>query len=86
MLHLLEKRYQNVTLLQVKAYNHHKPKPMWKSRTMWFSFLLVVFGALYDNFSYLQNIIDPKYYGVLLVIIGIVVAILRFLTSQPMQD
>jgi hypothetical protein len=85
MLHLLEKRYQNVTLLQVKVYNRRK-KSMWKSRTMWFSFLLVVFGALYDNFSYLQNIIDPKYYGIMLVIIGIVVAILRFLTSQPMQD
>jgi len=45
-----------------------------------------MFGALYDNFSYLQNIIDPKYYGILLVIIGLVVAVLRFLTSQPMQD
>lgn len=53
---------------------------------MWFSFLLVILGALYDNFSYLQNIIDPKYYGVLLVVIGIIVAILRFITSQPMRD
>jgi len=53
---------------------------------MWFSFLLVILGALYDNFSYLQNIIDPQYYGVLLVVIGIVVAILRFITSQPMRD
>jgi len=61
-------------------------KRIMKSRTMWFSFLLVVFGALYDNFSYLQNIIDPKYYGVLLVVIGIIVAILRFITSQPMRD
>jgi len=59
---------------------------MIKSRTMWFSFLLVIFGALYDNFSYVQNIIDPRYYGVCLVIIGIVVAILRFLTTQPLED
>lgn len=57
-----------------------------KSRTMWFSFLLVVFGALLDNFSYLQNVIDPKYYGVILVVIGIVVAVLRFITTQPMRD
>jgi hypothetical protein len=57
-----------------------------KSKTMWFSFLLVVFGALYDNFSYVQNIIDPRYYGVFLVVIGIIVAILRFLTIQPLED
>ena len=85
MLLLLVKLHQNVTLPQVKVYNR-KPKPMWKSRTMWFSFLLVVFGALYDNFSYLQSIINPNYYGILLVIIGIIVAILRFVTNQPMQD
>ena len=59
---------------------------MMKSKTMWFSFLLVVFGALYDNFSYVQNIIDPRYYGVFLVVIGIIVAILRFLTIQPLED
>jgi len=59
---------------------------MMKSKTMWFSFLLVVFGALYDNFSYVQNVIDPRYYGVFLVVIGIIVAILRFLTIQPLED
>jgi len=58
---------------------------MAKSRTMWFSFLLVVFGALLDNFSYLQSIIDQKYYGILLVGIGIIVAILRFLTTKPLE-
>lgn len=55
------------------------------SRTMWFSLLLVVLGALLDNFSYLQSVIDQKYYGVLLVTIGIIVAILRFLTSGPIR-
>lgn len=61
-------------------------KRVMKSRTMWFSFLLVVLGALLDNFSYLQNVIDPRYYGVILVVIGIVVAVLRFITTQPMRD
>ena len=56
-----------------------------KSRTMWFSFLLVVFGALLDNFSYLQSVIDQKYYGILLVIIGIIVAVLRFITTGPIR-
>jgi uncharacterized membrane protein YdcZ (DUF606 family) len=53
---------------------------------MWFSFALVVFGALFDNFSYVQNIIDPRYYGVSLVVIGIIVAVLRFITTQPLED
>lgn len=52
---------------------------------MWFSLLLVVFGALLDNFSYLQSVIDQKYYGVLLVVIGIVVAVLRFITTGPVR-
>ena len=59
---------------------------MIKSRTMWFSFALVVFGALFDNFSYVQDIIDPRFYGVSLVVIGIIVAVLRFLTTQPLED
>lgn len=50
---------------------------------MWFSLLLVVLGALFENFSQLQNIIDPQYYGILLSVIGIVVAVLRYLTTEP---
>jgi hypothetical protein len=55
------------------------------SKTMWFSFLLVIFGALFDNFSYLQNVINEKYYGILLVGIGVIVAILRFITTEPVK-
>ena len=50
---------------------------------MWFSLALVIFGALFDNFSQLQNIIDEKYYGLILVSIGVIVAVLRFITSEP---
>lgn len=56
-----------------------------KSKTMWFAFALVVFGALEAGFPYLQNIIDPRYYGILLVAIGVIVAILRFVTTQPIR-
>lgn len=58
---------------------------MHRSKTMWFSLGLVIFGALFDNFSYLQSVIDPQYYGILLVAIGIIVAILRFLTTKPIE-
>jgi hypothetical protein len=33
------------------------------SKTMWFSLAMVILGVIYDNFSYLQDVIDPKYYG-----------------------
>ena len=56
-----------------------------QSRTMWFSFALVILGVVYDNFSYVQNIIDPKIYGIVLISVGICVAILRFITSEPLD-
>ena len=58
---------------------------MIKSKTMWFSFALVFFGALMDNFVYLQNLIDPRYYGFGYIIIGVIVAILRFVTTGPVK-
>ena len=60
-------------------------KPKHRSKTLWFSFALVVFGALMDNFSYIQNFIDPKYYGLIFAGVGIVVAILRYVTKQPIN-
>lgn len=75
---------QPYMLRQAKVYNRH-PKPMWKSRTMWFSLSLVIIGSLYENFSYLQTIISPKYYGIIFISIGLICAILRFVTSQPMK-
>jgi hypothetical protein len=53
---------------------------------MWFSFALVILGVVYENFSYVQNIIDPRLYGIFLIIIGIIVAILRFITVMPLED
>lgn len=63
-----------------------KSKGAMHSKTMWFSILLMVLGVVYDNFSYVQNIIDPRIYGVLLIVIGIAVAILRFITTMPLED
>jgi hypothetical protein len=53
---------------------------------MWFALLLVVLGIVYDNFSYVQNIIDPAYYGITYMAIGVVVAVLRFLTVKPLDE
>jgi hypothetical protein len=60
-------------------------KRMVRSKTLWFSLALVVFGALMDNLQYLQSVIDPKYYGGLMIFVGIIVAALRFATTQPLD-
>ena len=56
------------------------------SKTMWFSLALVILGVVYDNFSYIANLIPPRLYGVLLIFIGVVVAVLRFVTTMPLED
>ena len=56
------------------------------SRTMWFSLALVILGVVYDNFSYVSNLIDPRLYGILLILIGVTVAVLRFVTTQSLDD
>lgn len=53
-----------------------------RSKTLWFSLALVIFGALMDNLQYLQSVIDPKYYGGIMIFVGIIVAALRFATSE----
>lgn len=63
-----------------------RSRGMMRSKTMWFSFALVILGVVYENFSYVQNIIDPRLYGVLIIAIGITVAILRFITTLPLDD
>ena len=59
---------------------------MRKSKTMWFALALVVLGFVAENFNYVQDIINPKYYGISYMAIGVVVAILRFITTQPLSE
>jgi hypothetical protein len=60
-------------------------KHMSRSKTLWFSLALVIFGALMDNLQYLQAVVDPKYYGGIMMFVGIIVAVLRFVTTQPLD-
>ena len=57
-----------------------------RSKTMWFSLALVILGVVYDNFSYLEQLINPRLYGIFLIFTGIVVAVLRFITTMPLED
>jgi len=58
---------------------------MRKSKTMWFAFALAVLGAAMELFPYVQALLEPKFYGVTFFTIGIIVAILRFITTQPIE-
>ena len=57
----------------------------YKSKTMCFSVSLVIFGALLDNLPALQSVIDPKYYGIILTVVGVIVALLRYITKEPIN-
>jgi len=59
---------------------------MRKSKTMWFAFALAVLGAAMELFPYVQSLLEPKFYGAAFFTIGLIVAVLRFLTTQPLSD
>jgi hypothetical protein len=56
------------------------------SKTLWFSAALMIFGAVEMYFPYLERNIDPQYYGPVFLIIGIIVAALRFVTTLPLDN
>ena len=56
------------------------------SKTMWLAIALAIFGAAYENFSYIQGLLDPRWYGVLLMGVGVLVAVLRVLTTLPLDE
>jgi hypothetical protein len=57
-----------------------------RSKTMWFSLALVIFGAFEMYFPYLQENIQPEYYGPIFMAIGVIVGILRFVTTLPLEE
>ena len=58
----------------------------YQSKTMWFSLALVIVGAIADNLPALQAFINPQVYAYTLMIIGVICAILRFVTTQPIGE
>ena len=57
-----------------------------KSWTINYGLLLVSLGSLEVNFSYLKNIIPEKYYGLLFVVVGVLVVVLRFKTTTAVNN
>ena len=59
---------------------------IFRSRTMWFSAILFLLGAISDNSTYIQDLIDPKIYSVSMFVIGIIISYLRATTTKPLDE
>ena len=56
-----------------------------KSRTIWFSTALTIFGALQLYLPSLQAFMG-SYSGLILTVVGIITALLRFATTEAIAD
>ena len=63
-----------------------KLKGCLRSKTMWFSMALAVFGVLEASTQYFQDLIAPKHFGFFVVAVGAIAAILRVITTAPLGE
>ena len=59
---------------------------MIKSKTLWFALALAVFGALEATLNLFQELIPAAYYGATFMVISIIVAVLRVITTTPLSE
>lgn len=57
-----------------------------KSKTMWFSLLLAVFGALQAGWGLIDDFMTPRVAGFGAVGVAVIVAILRIITTKPLEE
>lgn len=60
-------------------------KPILKSKTIWYSIILILLGVLQQATELLPAYVSQEYLGIALGIIGAVSLVLRFLTGQPLS-
>lgn len=53
---------------------------------MWWALLLIVLGAVADSLPYVQGQIDARYYGFIVMGIGVITAVLRWNTDSSLDD
>lgn len=63
-----------------------KIKQWLRSKTINYGLLLMIVGSLEINFNYLKEYIPEEWYGALFVLVGILVVILRFLTTTSLKN
>lgn len=57
-----------------------------KSKTMWSAVITAMFGAAILNMPLLQNALTPELYGYIMIVLGVVHAGLRVITTQPLDQ
>jgi len=59
---------------------------MLKSKTMWFALALAVFGAVEASLGLFADVLTPTTYGIATMVVGVVVGVLRIVTTTPLGD
>jgi hypothetical protein len=57
-----------------------------KSKTMWFASAVTIFGAAETYLPQMQGLIPSEWYGPLFTGVGVVAALLRFVTTEALSD
>lgn len=57
-----------------------------RSKMMWFSLALVVLGVVQANIGLFQHFFKPEDFGWFTAAVGLVVGVLRWVTSLPLDE
>ena len=57
-----------------------------KSKTIIFSFLVTIFGVIQTYMPYFIDKLGKETYGIIMIVIGIVIAGLRAVTDKPLSE
>lgn len=59
---------------------------MLKSKTMWFALTLSILGAVEASLNLFADVLTPTTYGIVTMAVGVIVGVLRVITTQPLSD
>ena len=57
-----------------------------KSKTLWFALALAVFGVIEMQIKVFAAYMTPEAFGIFNIVLGIIVAVLRVLTTVPLSE
>lgn len=57
-----------------------------RSKTLWFSAILAVLGAMELHSALLRDLVGAEHFGAVMLAISVVTAVLRVVTTQPLSE
>jgi hypothetical protein len=57
-----------------------------KSKTIWFALALTALGVIEQQYKLIENVVPEAWRGLVFVGIGVVVAVLRVVTTMPLEE